>query len=944
MDNSLLEKLAAATSDAERESIVLDITLNALPPALHVAIQAAAIPHWFDFTYLSSLIGEDAADDTYDQLVTLSFVDTFPGRGYAIHETTRNALLNKLWNADPHQFRTLSDQAADYCLSNATTSGEENYWRIEEIYHRLVSDPEQGIERFQEMATAWANYEQSSLETIERIIQLAREQVKSGRLTAKEGNLVRLWQARLGYLYGRTLRAAELIAKVNLAQDADPAFAADLADLQGDIHGDQNDLKTAEQAWNRAIELYSQTGRPFDRYLVQEKLRTHGLLDQQPTTDPQLINPPDSLTLKLLDNIEDAWINGVLKEVFKDDKQSLDLPMARGSESNLSGRLRVHRPGGLDQDVAGQGLSGLFEASGRSLLILGAPGSGKTITLLQLLDELIKQARVDAQAPVPLLFNLSSFGKFEGDFVDWLAEQAYNQYRLGRKTTLAQLKAGRRFVLLLDGLDELPNESQLRDRCVQAINSFSQETLCGLVICSRITDYKSLNLTLDIAQAIILQPLTNRQIEAGLIAPHQQRLAHSHWQLKEALRSPLLLTLFTQANTKAVDASQNSPDTVPGWQKEIFAHYVSELLPEAGPEKAKPTTDSHWLTQLAQQLQQAGTTVFNIEDLQPTWLSSSRLERRYLTWSGLLLGLIFGLSVVLSDVLSERLVLGLIFGLSDVLIFELIFGLIFGLAGGVGGWFSGLVKQPRWRIGVGVLSTWLIVGLIIGLIVGLIVGLISGAAVLIAFGFLFAADTIEIKDKVILQRPIRAHWWGYLRRYGSIGLIFGLTGGLIDELIDGRIDGLIVGLIVGLISGMIGGLIGTILSVFDTPPIDKRSTPAQGVRSSLRNAIVMTAVVAIGLALLIWPIDRWLDGEGVLIALALMWSLPIIFALYGGVAWCQHWALQFVLYWHRFLPFRLVPWLNRMVTLGLLRRVGGGYIFLHRSLLEYFASLNHKTE
>jgi hypothetical protein len=44
--------------------------------------------------------------------------------------------------------------------------------------------------------------------------------------------------------------------------------------------------------------------------------------------------------------------------------------------------------------------------------------------------------------------------------------------------------------------------------------------------------------------------------------------------------------------------------------------------------------------------------------------------------------------------------------------------------------------------------------------------------------------------------------------------------------------------------------------------------------------------------------------------------------------------------WRRgWLPWRLVPWLDEMVARGLLRRVGGGYIFIHRSLLEYFAAL-----
>jgi hypothetical protein len=67
--------------------------------------------------------------------------------------------------------------------------------------------------------------------------------------------------------------------------------------------------------------------------------------------------------------------------------------------------------------------------------------------------------------------------------------------------------------------------------------------------------------------------------------------------------------------------------------------------------------------------------------------------------------------------------------------------------------------------------------------------------------------------------------------------------------------------------------------------------------------------------------------------------LPPTFTWFGGLAWCQHWALRFMLHRRGWLPWRLVPWLEEMAARGLLRRVGGGYIFIHRSLLEYFAAL-----
>src|SRR5687767_2494193 len=49
----------------------------------------------------------------------------------------------------------------------------------------------------------------------------------------------------------------------------------------------------------------------------------------------------------------------------------------------------------------------VFDAAGGKLLILGAPGSGKTTVLLQLLRELVARAETGDDRPVPVLLNLA---------------------------------------------------------------------------------------------------------------------------------------------------------------------------------------------------------------------------------------------------------------------------------------------------------------------------------------------------------------------------------------------------------------------------------------------------------------------------------------------------------------------------------------------------------
>jgi hypothetical protein len=62
-----------------------------------------------------------------------------------------------------------------------------------------------------------------------------------------------------------------------------------------------------------------------------------------------------------------------------------------------------------------------------------------------------------------------------------------------------------------------------------------------------------------------------------------------------------------------------------------------------------------------------------------------------------------------------------------------------------------------------------------------------------------------------------------------------------------------------------------------------------------------------------------------------------LFLIYGGFTVIMHWVLRLWIAWRTPLPVDLEPVLNRAAELGLMRRVGGGYVFLHRTLLGYFA-------
>jgi predicted lipid-binding transport protein (Tim44 family) len=64
----------------------------------------------------------------------------------------------------------------------------------------------------------------------------------------------------------------------------------------------------------------------------------------------------------------------------------------------------------------------------------------------------------------------------------------------------------------------------------------------------------------------------------------------------------------------------------------------------------------------------------------------------------------------------------------------------------------------------------------------------------------------------------------------------------------------------------------------------------------------------------------------------------------GGLACLQHLSLRFLLWRNDFAPWHYVRFLDYAAERGFLRKVGGGYIFVHRLLLEYFAMLEPQVD
>jgi hypothetical protein len=174
----------------------------------------------------------------------------------------------------------------------------------------------------------------------------------------------------------------------------------------------------------------------------------------------------------------------------------------------------------------------------------------------------------------------------------------------------------------------------------------------------------------------------------------------------------------------------------------------------------------------------------------------------------------------------------------------------------------------------------------------------------------------------------------------SVGLFAGLVCGSlvglvsVSGLVAAPFDPLILGLAYGLITELFFGW-GQIrpkerLTLFD----DRlRFTPNQGIRRSVQNGLIFGLIFG----LIVGAITAGSSGLNFGLIFGLLFGL-FSGLLFGLGAFFQHFALRFWLWRANSLPRNVAAFLDEAAERLLLRKVGGGYIFIHRLLLDYFAS------
>ncbi|MEV6235505.1 hypothetical protein [Lentzea sp. NPDC051838] len=596
----------------------------------------------------------------------------------------------------------------------------------------------------------------------------------------------------------------------------------------------------------------------------------------------------------MLARLRTVWIEGVLdRSLYRRTLIDLDLAerpdlLKRSWDVLVEHGTEAARQ--LDRDTA---LVDVVDRH-RGLLVLGAPGAGKTTMLLTFLEDLLDEASRDDVAPIPVVFQLSSWPASGKPLAEWFVQELTGPLYGVPEDLAEDWIRNDRVLPLLDGLDEVALSHRLA--CARAVDDFHRgHQILPLIVSSRIADYDALGLRLSLDTALLIQPLTRPQTEDYLdrfgepLAGLREAL-RGEPSLWELLRTPFLLSVAVRAYHGLPAGDVATEGTLEQRQAELITAFVDRAVTrrKTGPKIETPDA-VRMLAYVARALGHQLETYYFIESVSTNWLAK---------WSRRLVVAVTALPAALLAGGSIGLPMGLFFGWP--------IGLGFGVLGwGVVGY--GLLtvdevelKYSRFRTRRGQLAN-------------------------------------ELEDVQVLG-PLMIGLLGVA--CGVLGLVGGVVLGVVRLVMaDQRFLGAVFyGGLIGLVGGALSGFMVAVAMVSEgTFSGDSNSLRDRPSGWGIRDAVSMCAVYALLAGVPVAGVLGFFYGP-----IGLVTGVVIGFGVgYGhsGRGVVAYWLSRLLLARAGVMPARLVRFLDFAVDRTLMLKVGGGYMFTHRLLLEHFAEL-----
>ncbi len=610
----------------------------------------------------------------------------------------------------------------------------------------------------------------------------------------------------------------------------------------------------------------------------------------------------------------------------------------------------------------------------RRLLITGGEGSGKTIQLLEFVKDLMPRGARVAKDAIPVVLFASSWVDKPGapperqqGIRQWLDKEFLDRYGFPQKRS-AEFLGGVGLIFCIDGIDEIggalsspaPGDPESAARAVyrKALRARFIALLADFI---RAGEHDRFLLCCRSEISPELEPLRDLKfcdLRISALSPDEVMacLERNNLGLLRALCArpdimqdfgvPLQLQIFAtvhRGNAAPLDVerlTRRAWADYDAFKETTYKDYFDSKLRlslELGKQDGAGAGFTgqqyyHHVRRIARYLQNTGKPAFRLDRLQPfelphdfrasyLWMNAAVFLAAVL----MLVGLPCGVAVA-SGFGSGGIRTGLTHGALATL------GVGLGAGGIIGlgyrytkGWKLGACIGLAFALGragtVGLSAN--VPGSMSGLPAAQLHGLLSLLGVPI---FAWILHSIQEDPSTIV--PIEA--WRTDRRKLGIALSISAVLGAIMWFALGPARGISFGSSLALMLGIRFSKKETDLLI--------QVRPNQAIEFSAREAWKHTAgITAAAVAIFGASYGYWISPDEGLNNAALALSFLLSFFFFGGIAVLKHWALRATLAKARLLPWKAEGFLSAAVRAGMLRQIGGGYLFPHNRIRDYFA-------
>lgn len=610
----------------------------------------------------------------------------------------------------------------------------------------------------------------------------------------------------------------------------------------------------------------------------------------------------------LFDSLTERYKNRYESKL--DGRFEITLEVNKDWNFNQPQTFKVNYRENTNIDEAFRTINESFNDKGR-LLIVGSPGSGKTVLLLKLAIELLGN-KCKADQKLPVIFNLASWSPDYAKFDDWLIDvlNAGNGLSKDFARTLLQEK---RIIFLLDGLDELARNEAVesaidkRAKCLDSLNDYLRMGRKA-VICCRREEFAAMQTAtnqaapvsakvevLDLGKPEIVLALqhTQQDTKSNASATNLLKIIETNDVFLDVLATPFYFTTALEVFDSEILKDKDFPTEEEGIKKYLLDRFIESKLKHANKltefekDKAKILK---WLSWLAKLMEKKQLVSFELADLQPNDLIKTWYFGAFWgAFGGLLLGLIINLAV----------------GLFGSSIFEVI-------NEPIGGEFDGLLGSLLFDL------------------FGMFFGCLVGGIYFVVFNN--RLSKVVNFDRVITEDILKIDFsTGSIIRISILGVLCSFSFGFIGDLFFGLIGGIVFTVIFWLLS------IKIITKTYKFTQLQTSYQRLFGGTSFNISILFLTSLIIVVPPFLFKDYmtlnDKMKLGDFLLLLLAL-----IVFIFDTAVF--RHSILRIALFFEGSTPLKYATFLDLAAEARILEKDGGHWRFRHQTLQEHFAKLD----